>query len=108
MRLQAMSKYSLLVSKPMKWRFSLMQATAVVPLPIVASKITPPNIAVGQHQIAQQVNRFLGGVVNLGKVAVKVDDAFRIFHVRRLSQRQVFEIAIAPLRVLVVVTAARM
>ena len=39
-----------------------MQATAVVPLPIVASRITPPLIAVGQHQIANKVNGLLGGV----------------------------------------------
>ena len=57
-----MSKYSLLVSKPMKWRFSIIAATAVVPLPIVASKTTPPHIGISQDQVTQQVNGLLGGV----------------------------------------------
>ena len=44
MRFTALSKYSLFSSKPMKCRCSLMQAMAVVPLPIVASRITPPSL----------------------------------------------------------------
>lgn len=44
MRLHALSKYSLLSSNPIKWRFSRMQATAVVPLPMQLSRIVSPSL----------------------------------------------------------------
>ena len=44
MRLHALSKYSLFSSKPMKCRFSLMHATAVVPLPMQLSRIVSPSL----------------------------------------------------------------
>ena len=43
MRFSATAKYFGSFSIPMYLRFSMMAATQVVPLPIVLSKITPPN-----------------------------------------------------------------
>ncbi len=40
----------------------MMAATAVVPEPMVASRITPPRIGVGQNQVAQQIDGFLSGM----------------------------------------------
>lgn len=36
-----------------------MHAMARLPLPMQESRITPPRIRIGQHQVTQKINRFL-------------------------------------------------